>query len=430
MSFEWLVFLVLLTPFLLTVFVSQKTSKSEFLYNDGKTDLLFSTASIVCGNIGIGSFVVVFLFAKQSPVIGFSIVIADALGLLLCALLAERIHKKARSTNTFGLIDLIAKTHEISRPLLIWLPIAIIFLLRTAIQLIALGIIMQDVFGLNSSLSIIFAAALCASYICVGGYKAATQTDLFQVVVIIVCLVILWIGIAPRSFEPQPFWDLGPYKSVLLVGIWIFLPFSQLVSINNWQRIATSTDAKIARRGFILASAISGSIMFTIAWCGYISSENSDVFAAFKGLMPSSFGWLANLMIAISIMSSIDTFIMPLITIFRAPKYTKTVLRLFIAALFILITTLSLIIGDIFETLFTAFNTLAILLPVALGSLFLPKGNPNAAYYSLNIGFFLSIIMISIDQNSAAIGGFVASLLIYLVLSRTGKQKSLGEIIV
>lgn len=418
---------ILLIPIAISVLFSRNASISEFLYNDGQTSFLSTTASIVTSNIGIGSFVIIFLFANQSPVIGFSIVAVDTIGLLICAALAKRVHTIARETKTFSLIDLIAVRHGAKKTILIWWPIAVIFALRTSIQLLALATIIQSAFALSATYSALIAAAVIASYVLIGGYKAATQTDLFQGFILLVSICILWPGIWDVKPSIEPFFSLGPYTPVLLVGIWLFLPFSIILSVDHWHRITTAKSAGTASKSYYLAALLSGGVAFTIAWAGYIAPSGADVFETFRSLSPAQIPWLAEIMIAACIMSSIDTFVMPLMATWARLKFEKQSLRVIILLFFAVVTIASILFGNIFENLIAAFNTLTIILPVTIGAIYGKSQPAAAAYLSLNIGFILTLILTTIDMNSAAVGGFLASTVIYLMVVKLGNGRNRSQ---
>lgn len=390
--------------------------KELFALNLGQNGFVATLAGAIAGNIGIGSFLALFLFSKESPVIGFSIAGAYTIGLLICAALACRIRASAARTNAVGLIDLIASTHRIHSVGPIWLPIAIVFVLRSAVQLGALGYITASIFNGSSELAIAACAVVIGIYLFLGGYRAAVQTDIAQAVIIVIGCLVCWFGLGKLEGSPNPFLSFGDYKPVLLLGIWLFIPWSAVLAVDNWQRVTLAQSTRTAGAAYVLAALVCGSIFFLIALAGYRSENGMTMYDAFNRLLPVETGWLAIMMFVACIMSSIDTFIMPLVSaIGKTPSIAR--MRLSIVVLVTATAVTAVLFSDTLETVITAFNSLTVFLPAAMGALFMKKAAPAAAIWSLNTGLAAAVGFTFIDQNSASLIGFVTAAVVYVLLS-------------
>jgi len=87
-----------------------------FVLNGRSTSTLLTLASVICGNVGIGTFVALFLFTAQSPVTGYVIALAYTAGLVLRGAMARTIHDVSRRTRTEGLVDWLTVAHGMGRP--------------------------------------------------------------------------------------------------------------------------------------------------------------------------------------------------------------------------------------------------------------------------------------------------------------------------
>ena len=419
--------IVLLLPLLLT-FVRGRdrtptgASPADFLINKGRNTYLVTTAGAISGNVGIGSFIALFLFTNQSPVIGFSIVAAYTLGLLLCALFAPKIRDAANQLGTVGLIDLIIVRHNVRAPALIWLPMAVVFLLRSAVQLGALGLITASLFGGNATVAIALSGVLISLYLLIGGYRAAVETDIAQAAIIMIAALICAFGLDKLDGTPPAAFDFGAYGPAILVGIWLFIPFSALLAIDNWQRITLAASTPVAQRSFITGAIICGALYLLMALAGYRASDNADIFGTFQTLAPDVLPWLPAAMFVACIMSSIDTFIMPLVSSV-GQKSSMTQLRLLIITLMAATVLTAILFGDTINNVIAAFNSLAVFLPAAIGALYLKKSNSLAAILSMNAGLLSAIGFTLIDQNSAALVGFVVAILIYVSVTLKAQQR-------
>lgn len=407
--------------------------REDYLYHAGRTPFAQTLASIVCGNIGIGSFVALFLFTAQAPLVGLVIVLAYCGGLVLCGLLAGRIHAEARATGSHGLIDWLVAVHRPGRPVLVWLPVAVVFGLRTVIQLLALALILGITFALSPALSLALATLVVGSYTAIGGYRVATETDLPQAVVMLVGIGVLGLALILDGpglpGDAPPWWQLGPYTPGFLAAILIFLPFSAVLAIDNWQRIATSDTAGNARSAYFAAALICAPVFLTSAWVGWISGAPgevgmAEVIATFRRLMPFGWVWLADLTIMVAVMSSIDTFVMPLITPVARTRLRMWQIRAAVILVFAGLGGVAWILGDVVVSIISAFNTLVVFLPAVFGALVLKDRAPAATALSMGLGVVITLVLSVVALQQAAMIGFVVSAGIYAALRpRRGRRQ-------
>ena len=401
--------------------------REDYLFNAGRTSFVLTLASIVSGNIGIGSFVALLVFTSRSPIIGFGVVLAYCTGLVLCAVFARRIHAAARATGSYGLVDYLCNAHGLRNPFVIWVPVAVVFGLRTVVQLLALTIIVQITFGLGTVAALGVATLVVGGYTAIGGYRVATETDLPQVLVMmlgvgaIAAALIAGQGAIPPG--APAFADFGPWSPGFLGAILVFLPFSAVLAIDNWQRIATADTPENARRAFLAAALICAPLFLTMAWVGWISgvagsSDMATVIATFRDLVP--FGWavLADLAIMVAVMSSIDTFVMPLMTPMARTRLGLWQIRAAVMAVVAGLGLLAWAMGDIVVSIISAFNTLVVFLPAVFGALFLGDRAPRAAAVSMLVGVALTLVLSVVALQVAGVLGFAISAAIYTALRR------------
>lgn len=392
-----------------------------FLINRGSNGFVATMAGAVAGNIGIGSFLALFLFANQAPLLAFSIVGAYTLGLVLCAVFANKIRAKSKAVNAVGLVDLIAKSHAIHSVAPIWFPVAFVFVLRSAVQLGALGFIVANVFGGSAALTIALCALLIGSYLIFGGYRAAVQTDIFQAAMVVVVAAICAFGLPQLDGSPKALSEFGEYKPVILIGIWLFIPWSAVLAVDNWQRITVAETDQTARNAYYAASFVCCMVFAVMAFAGYYAPVGADMYATFNQLAPSGLGWIATAMFVACIMSSIDTFIMPLVSAAAANRAIAQV-RGIIIALVAATALTAIFFSDTLDTIIAAFNSLAVFLPAAFGALYLTKPAGRAAMLSMYLGLATAVTVSTIDQNSASLAGFVIAVFAYAITSLVGDK--------
>ncbi len=396
-------------------------SRDTFRTNAGGNGLIATAGGAVAGNVGIGSFLAIHAFSTASPLIGVAVVVAYTTGLVLCGLLAPVIRRRAGEAGAVGLVDLVTETHGIAQRGWIWGPVALVFVLRAAVQLSALGLLLASTFGIDAGLATMAGGGLIALYLLLGGYRAAVGTDVAQALVIVAGLGIAVFGLPPALGEGGGFADLGPYRPTLLIGIALFLPWSAVLAIDNWQRITLARSTLVAQQGFLIGAAVCGGVFAVIALAGMRSAPGADVFADFVAMMPEGMGWIATILFIACIMSSIDTFIMALVVSLRSDR-TLMQLRLAVVALMGASTSAALVFDEVLMTVIAAFNTLTALLPTVLAALVLSRPSATSAILSVWAGFGVTLAMGWVNIEIAALAGFAVAILGYAIgLSRVSR---------
>lgn len=395
-------------------------ARAAFLTNAGGNGLTATVFGAYAGNIGGGSFVAIFLFAEQSTVIAASVVAVYTLGLVLCAVLAPVIRRRAAELGAVGMIDLIALSHGASgmARALIWAPLALVFVLRASVQIGALGVLCAVLLGMPFALATVLVATVIGGYLLIGGTRAAVETDIAQSLVILATLILTVVGFGELTFPERALFALGPYQKYLLVGIWFFLPWSPLLAPDNWQRLTQAESTATAQRGYLIAAVLCG-VSFSVMLLVGLGVGNGDGSqAAFRALMPEGFGWAATAMLVAAIMSSIDTFIMPLTTGLGG-RLSLVWLRFVTLALVAVAAFLAICFGNLLSTIITAFSALTVFLPATFGALVLKKAPKTAlaAGGSMTLGISAALGISLFSPDSASLFGFGVSAVLYGVLA-------------
>ncbi|ROU03907.1 sodium:solute symporter family transporter [Histidinibacterium lentulum] len=400
--------------------------QADFLATARRTSMALTLAGVICGNIGIGTFVALFLFTAESPVLGYTVALSYAAGLLLCAALAGRIHAASRATGTYGLVDYLAAAHGLGSSLPIWAPVAVAFALRSIVQLMALGLILELSLGLAPGIALAIAGLAVGLYTAIGGYRVALETDLAQALIILAGMALAALGLfadTPPGVAGPAFFDLGPRGLPFLIAAALFLPFSAVLAVDNWQRIATATSAGTARRAYLLGAAICTPVYLLLARLGQVAANGgasgmAEALGAFRALMPPGLPVLADLVVMMAVMSSIDTFVMPLMTGLSRTRWGMGRIRLAVAGVFAVLTLVALGIGDALTGVIAAFNTLVVFLPAVLGALVLGDRAPRAAMLSMGLGVAATLALGALALDLAALAGFLLAAGLYAALRR------------
>ncbi|MBN2794009.1 MAG: hypothetical protein JXR88_01285 [Clostridia bacterium] len=149
------------------------------------------------------------------------------------------------------------------------------YLIWTAVQLLAIGKILNVLFDVPFLLGYLVATAVVISFTFMGGIIAVVWTDTLQMVIIFIGLIsILVVGFnAAHGIEnvmanaPKDFWNILPRSFELkswisYFAMWAGMALGNLPSPDIAQRAFMAKDAKTAKRGMIIA----GSMYWTVGF--------------------------------------------------------------------------------------------------------------------------------------------------------------------
>ena len=142
--------------------------------------------------------------------------------------------------------------------------------------------------------------------------------------------------------------------------------------------------------------------------------------------MPQTWIWLVDLMLIAVVMSTMDTFVMPLMAGLERTELSLRRLQLIVAALFTLLGLSAALFADVLNSIISAFSSLAVFLPVVWASVRGRRVSAPAAIVSLNVGIAVTVLLTTVDLNSAALAGCLLSWLLYETVSRFAPGQSLA----
>jgi hypothetical protein len=121
-----------------------------------------------------------------------------------------------------------------------------------------------------------------------------------------------------------------------------------------------------------------------------------------------------------AVMSSIDTFVMPLMTGLARTSWGMGRIRLVVVGAFAVLTGAALGIGDALTGVIAAFNALVVFLPAVLGALVLGDRAPRAAVLSMGLGVAATLVLGALALDVAALAGFLLAAGLYAGLRPRG----------
>ncbi len=167
------------------------------------------------------------------------------------------------------------------------------YVIWTAVQLLAIGKILNVLFGINFIFAFLVATVVVISFTYMGGLIAVVWTDAIQMVIIFVGLItILFVGFKAAGgignvIEETPidFWNILPRENNLMswisyVAMWAGMALGNIPSPDIAQRAFMAKDAKTAKKGMIIAGGLYwtvGFIPIIIALIGITLVSNGTI---------------------------------------------------------------------------------------------------------------------------------------------------------
>ena len=200
---------------------------------------------------------------------GLYSVIEDPFGAALCLLLFGLfITRKLYSMNLLTLGDFFKVRFGKRTEIVAGIFIVPSYLGYIAAQLVAMGLILNVVIGLETWQGIIISACIVTFYTCVGGMWAITITDFVQGILIILGMLLLaWVlakeaggvsavlsSVRPQEFRflPKPEFN----EVVSYIAAWSVLGLGSIPSQDVFQRVMSSNSLKTAIRSCYIAAAL------------------------------------------------------------------------------------------------------------------------------------------------------------------------------
>jgi len=258
----------ILAMLIVGLYASKKIkSATDFIVAGKNLSLPFCTATLAAtwfgGGICIGA-------ASAAYKGGFLSVIADPFGAALCLFLAGLFYVRIlRRMGIMTIASFFGSRYDNKSSLLASLCTIPAYIGWVASLMVAFGRILQSLTDIDPSISIIIAGVVVIIYTVGGGMWAVTLTDLIQITILVLGLLILtpillndmggWTSLSEKI--PADRFHLYPHVSdpsiwLAYVRDWLVIGLGNLAGQDLIQRSLSSKDEKIAYRSAYLAGTL------------------------------------------------------------------------------------------------------------------------------------------------------------------------------
>ena len=366
---------------------------------------------------------------------GLYAVIEDPFGAALCLVLFGLFFaRKLYSMNLLTLGDFFevryGKRSEIAASIFLAPP----YIGYIAAQLVAMGLILKAVTGMEVWEGVVISAFVVTLYTYIGGMWAISITDFIQSVVIIVGLLVLAIILSNKAggvstilqevpsnnFKFLPDWDLK--EITLYLGAWSVLGLGSLPSQDVYQRVMSSGSVNTAVRSCFIAAFLYLTVAMLplfISLCVkhlYPEFSNGDTQMALPNMVLAHAGLPIQILFFGSLLSAImsttssailapaaifsENIVKPLSKEGLSDKQLLLITRMSILAFSMIATVMACWRTNIYELVgeSSILSLVSLFIPLVMG-LYWKSANSWGAFFSMVLGTFTWFVLNYIDTS-------------------------------
>lgn len=264
-----LVYMVLMIPI---SFYAQRFVKNsnDYVLAGRNLPLYMAVATVFATWLGSDSILGASSYMAQG---GFLEVISDPFGAGLClVIIGFFFARKLYGMNHLTIGDYFVARYNKTIGTILSLAIIMTYFGWVAAQFVALGLVMQWVFGMELVEGIILSAAVVVVYTYIGGMWSVVMHDLVQTIIIVLGLVVILVYVSMQmggfgtiiNNTPSEFFTLTPDFTLsawlAYIAAWMAIGLGSIPQQDVYQRVMSARSARIAQ----LASIIGGLLYFTV----------------------------------------------------------------------------------------------------------------------------------------------------------------------
>lgn len=455
----------LLDVFVLTVYFAALIAVGIIGTKKAKTSEIYMVAG---RNLGVfmffGCLTAVFLggsstigtaqLGYENGVSGVWFVFSMGLGIMLFGLL---LYKRVIGYRLMTISEFLGKRFNVGAKLIGATVAAIYALMVSVTQVIAIGSILNAVFGWDLMVSMLVGGGIVFFYTVLGGMWSVSMTDIiqFSVMTIGIFFVMLPLSLSKAggwsqltAQLPSEFFDFSAIGFMEIVQYILLYTLGMMVGQDIWQRYFTAKNMTVARTGGVLVGVYS--LFYSLAMCVIGMSalivlpniENTqNVFSemAFETL-PSGLLGIVFAAVASAIMSTASGTLLASSTLIAkdilkdhffqniTDKQFLLVSRMTTLAVGIAAIVIALWIQELLVAIDVAYAVLAgsIFVPIVIG-MFWEKATPKAAFYAITLSAVVVLATLAIEgfsSNHPILYGIATNIVVMTVVSWIDQPRS------
>lgn len=382
-------------------------------------------------------------------------------GIVLFALvMVKPVKKLGDKLNNLTFPDFIESRYDSKTRLAATVTTILAYVAYTASQFVAGASILYAITGWELWVCFVVVMAVIVVYTSFGGFLAVTYTDVVQMFLLILGIVVLGIPMASGYLQaqqlsirdlPDSYFDIGAWGWSGILALGLSTIFSFFTSMDSYTKCFAAKDVKTAHRGTFMAA---GAVVVIAVVSTYLGLAARVAFPALESgsnslavlvihAFPAGLKGMAMVGVLAAIMSTGDVCMLT-----TSANITRDIYQRYInpdvteRKMMVLGVCSSLGVGavsavfawmnqDIIDVLFIAFtiNSAGLFLPTVCG-LFWRKSSSNGAFASILTALVIVIVWyvgaevsdLALFKIEALWPAFGISAIVYLIICLTGKQ--------
>ena len=252
---------------LLGLYAKKRQNSMEQYYLGGKTMSALRIGVLwVASWIGGSSVIGTAANAYSMGVTGIWYVVSIGVGCLAFAfIMAEPIKRMSEVIHNITLPELIVKRYDNKNGVMCSVTTIFAMIGYTAAQFVAGAAILNVLTGWSLGLCYLIAAVVITFYVSTGGLLAVTYTDMIQLALLLLGIVVLGVPFAAKHVSdagltlrslPESYFDLGSWGWSTIVAFGVSTVLSFFTSMDSYTRCISAKDPSAAKKGTLWAAAM------------------------------------------------------------------------------------------------------------------------------------------------------------------------------
>ena len=447
---------ILIAYFLAMIYIGIKYGKKEtlsgFYVNDRKTSRWKLIFSIVATSVGmitvVGGSAEAYRTGISFAVTGFIAIVA---AFLFAGWLVPRIKKFGDTYNAYTMGDFYNLRYSPANRNLVGIIILISYIVILAAQMVGVASLAQVFFGLDFYIGLILSILITISYTAFAGLRSDIFTDFIQFWIILLSLVGVFIiilfkydGFQLLSSLDARYFDIFAFggPEFFFAGLILTAPLF-LIAMDFWQRVYASEAKKGLRKTMVISAAFNAPLflipcilgLFAVVLYPGLLSGDLALFQLLNENLPPFFLGLGIAGLLAAAMSTLDSLLMVGSTTFVHDFYKNSgfykeknekkelkAARLLVVVYGLIGLIVAFFIPDVLRLGLIANFILLVLAPSIIAGFVWKRANAKASFWSILIGFLVTVALLPFLPKLAFIPGFLVSLIVFVVLSYTGEH--------
>jgi len=415
--------LYVLVALVIGVLSARRESEDGFMIAERRVRGLQMIATVTAGIFDGAVLSIYIAYVYQYGLSAMWFFVGLSLGFLLFRRFATRIKERSDSMKAYSMPEYFYRLYGERTGLMFSTFLVVQFFGYLVVNFILSAKVLRAIFpSLPYGLCVMVGAAIILSYLLLAGFRAVVKTDFYQLLIMVVMCVTVWLALGRGGTVSSADMQIGSMGAGNVIGFLLLSAFGILVAPDLWQRAFAADNPRTLRAGFAYGAVILPVLALIITVVGLktrhelpgVGAENALV-TGFSALLPHGIKEFGMVLLYAVALSSSDTvaFVVGSIVTRDLNNYTvrfsdesmRRLTRLFMVFFVAAAVAVASAYQNILSLAFALASLNLALFPVVLAS-FRWALNENAVFWSLVI----TLLGVAVISASGSLSPETASL--------------------